>query len=74
VEGWNSVLSCLLWDKIKPVGSHTTTKGTNRRQDQEFRMALRRGGFAGLLKKSVFGRDPTCKGQRKSELQASVGR
>jgi hypothetical protein len=38
----------LSWDRKKPLVSHTTTERTNRRKEQEFRMALKRGAFAGL--------------------------
>jgi hypothetical protein len=65
MEECNSFLTYLVWDKIKPVGSHTTT---NRRQEQEFRMTLKRGGFAGLLKKSVLGR-----GRGRVSCEGSVG-
>jgi hypothetical protein len=36
---------------MKPLGSHTATKQTNRRQEHEFLMALNRGSFAGLGKR-----------------------
>jgi hypothetical protein len=34
-----------------PIGSHPTTEWANRRQEQEFRMALKMGSFAGLGKR-----------------------
>jgi hypothetical protein len=37
---------------MKLLGSHTTTERTNRRQEEEFRMALNIGHFAGLGKKT----------------------
>jgi hypothetical protein len=43
---------------MKLLSSHMTTEQTNRRQEQKFRMALKRGGFVGLGKrqgKSVKG-------------------
>jgi hypothetical protein len=61
---------------MKPLGSHMTTKRTNRRQEQEFRMALKRGSFAGPGRKTrekckgVLGRGPMCKGERSSRRQA----
>jgi hypothetical protein len=36
---------------MKLLGSHTVTEGTNRRHEQEVRMALKRCGFAGLGKR-----------------------
>jgi hypothetical protein len=48
MEEWTSVPFGSLWDRKKPLGSHTTTERTNRRQEQELRMALKRGGFADL--------------------------
>jgi hypothetical protein len=47
MEEWSSVLIGSLWDRMKSLGSHTTTEQTNRRQDQEFRMVLKRGSLAG---------------------------
>jgi hypothetical protein len=50
---------------MKPLGSHTITERTNRRQEQEFMTALKRGGFAGLGERQgksvrgVLGREPT---------------
>jgi hypothetical protein len=58
------------------VGCHTTTKRTNRRQEQEFRMALKRVSFSGLGKrqgkmcKDVLGREPLC---QMSESQVCGG-
>jgi hypothetical protein len=45
---WTSVPTGSPWDRMKPLESHTTTERTNRRQEQEFRMALKRGSFAAL--------------------------
>jgi hypothetical protein len=62
-----------LWDKMKPLNSLTTTKQTNRREEQEFRIALKMGGFTGpgrrqgLKYKGVLGRETTCKGEKLSE-------
>jgi hypothetical protein len=36
---------------MKPLDSHTTSQRANRRQVEEFRMALKRGEFAGLGEK-----------------------
>jgi hypothetical protein len=47
MEEWTSVPSGSPWDRKKPQSTHMTTERTNRRQEQEFRMALKRGGFAG---------------------------
>jgi hypothetical protein len=49
--------------------SHRTTQQTNSQQEQEFRMAQKKGGFAGLGNRHgkherVLGREPTCKEQR----------
>jgi hypothetical protein len=50
-----------------------TTKRTNRREEQEFRMGLKRGSFAGLGKKTgekckeVLGMELMCKGEVKSQ-------
>jgi hypothetical protein len=46
---WSSVPIASLCDRMKSLCCHTTTKQTNR-QEQEFRMALKRSGFAGLGK------------------------
>jgi hypothetical protein len=35
------------WDTMKPLGSHMTIERTNRRQEQQFRMTLKRGSFTG---------------------------
>jgi hypothetical protein len=51
MEEWSSVPIGLLWDRMKLLGSHKTTEQTNRRQEQEFRMALKKGSFAGLGKR-----------------------
>jgi hypothetical protein len=50
-EEWNSIPIGSSWDRMKPLGSHTTTDRTNRRQEQEFRKAPKTGGFAGLGKR-----------------------
>jgi hypothetical protein len=61
------------WDRLEQLGSHPTTERTSRRKEQEFNLALKRGGFAGLGKrqekkcKGVLGREPTCKGEMLSE-------
>jgi hypothetical protein len=49
MEGWTSVPigSPVVQDETF-LGSHTTTNRTNRRQVQEFRMALKRGSLAGF--------------------------
>jgi hypothetical protein len=55
--------------QTETAGYHTTNERTNRRQEEEFRMALKRCGFAGLGKregkncKGVLGRGPTSKGE-----------
>jgi hypothetical protein len=51
MEEWTSVPIGSPWDRIKQLSSYTITKRTNRRQAQEFRMVLKRGGSAGLRKK-----------------------
>jgi hypothetical protein len=48
MEELTSVLIGSPWDGMKLLGCHATTEQTNRRQEQEFMMALKRGGFAGL--------------------------
>jgi hypothetical protein len=65
MEKWASVPIYSPWDSMKSLGSHMTTERTNRREEQEFRMALKRGGFAGVGKRP--GREPTCKVERSSE-------
>jgi hypothetical protein len=40
MEEWASVGIGSPWNRMKPPGSHTTTDRTNRRQEQESRMAL----------------------------------
>jgi hypothetical protein len=63
MEEWTSFPIGSQWDKMEPFHSHTTTERTNRRQEEEFRMAKKRDGFAGLGKcEVVVGREPTCKG------------
>jgi hypothetical protein len=63
---------------MKPLGSHAATERTNRRQEQEFRMTLIRGGFACLGKrrwgkcKGVLDREPTCEGETSSERVAGM--
>lgn len=42
MEDWISVPNALPWNKMKPLGYHATTERTNRRQEQEFWMALKR--------------------------------
>jgi hypothetical protein len=39
----------LPWDRMKPLDSHTTTEQTNRKPEQEFMVALKRSGFAGIV-------------------------
>jgi hypothetical protein len=51
MEERNSVSTGLLWGRMKLLGSHMTTVRTNRRQQQEFRMALKRDSIAGLGKR-----------------------
>jgi hypothetical protein len=52
MKKWTSVpTGSHKWDGMKPLGSHTTTERIRRRQAQEFRMALKRGCFAGLGKR-----------------------
>jgi hypothetical protein len=36
------------WERMKWLDSQMTTERTNRRQEQEFRMALKGGGFVGI--------------------------
>jgi hypothetical protein len=48
MKEWISVPIGSPWDRMKPMGSHTITERTNRRQEQEFRMGLKEGGFIGL--------------------------
>jgi hypothetical protein len=75
MEECNSLSTGLLWERMKLLGSHMTTVRTNRRQEHEFRMALKKSSFAGLGKrqgKSVrvcwcVGQGPMCKGERSSE-------
>jgi hypothetical protein len=50
VGEWTSFPVGSLWDRMKPLGSLMTTERTNRRQEQEFMSALRRGDFTGLGK------------------------
>jgi D-alanyl-D-alanine dipeptidase len=50
MEEWTSVPIGSPWDRMKPLGSHTTSEQTNRRQEQEFKKAMKGGGFAGLGK------------------------
>jgi hypothetical protein len=52
-----------------PTGFHTTTEQNNRRQEQDIRMAFKRGNFAGLGKdgkscKGVVGRELMSKGEK----------
>jgi hypothetical protein len=42
MEEWASAPTDLPWNRMKPLGYHATTERTNRRQEQEFRMALNR--------------------------------
>jgi hypothetical protein len=74
MEEQNSVLGGSRVRQKPPtlIGSHTTTERTNRRKEQDIRMALERGGFAGLGKdgercKYVVGREPTSKGEKSCE-------
>jgi hypothetical protein len=50
IEEWTSVPIGSPWDRMKPLCCHAPTEQTNRRQEQEFMMALKRGCFAGLGK------------------------
>jgi hypothetical protein len=50
VKKWSSVPIGSPWDRMKPLGPHTIIQRTEKRQEQEFRMAQKRGGFAGLGK------------------------
>jgi hypothetical protein len=45
MKEWTSVPIGSPWDRMKQLGSHTTTERTNRRQEQEFRAALKTGDF-----------------------------
>jgi hypothetical protein len=63
--------------KNKPLVSHTTTERANRRQEQQLRTALKRGGFVGLVRrrggggcKGVLGRESTCERGQASDSQA----
>jgi hypothetical protein len=58
MEEWTSVPFGSPWNTTKLQGSHMTTEQTNRRQEQEFRLVLKRGGFADLGK-----RQGKCKGE-----------
>jgi hypothetical protein len=51
MEEWTSVPIGSPRDSMKPLGSHPTTERTNRRLEQEFRMNLKMGVFAGLGKR-----------------------
>jgi hypothetical protein len=51
MDEWTSVPSGSPWDRMKPLGSHMTTEQTNRRQEQKFRMGMKRCGFAGRGKR-----------------------
>jgi hypothetical protein len=60
MEEWTCFPTGWSWKRMKSLGSHTTTERTNRRQEQDFRMALKRGGFAAVgrrqeNRKGVFG-------------------
>jgi hypothetical protein len=48
MEKWTPVPIGSPWDRMKPLGSHMTAERTNRKQEQEFRMTLKRSSFAGL--------------------------
>jgi hypothetical protein len=48
IEEWTSIPTDSPWGRMEPLGSHMTTEGTNRRQEQKFRMALKRVGFTDL--------------------------
>jgi hypothetical protein len=52
MEEWTFVPIGSPWDRMKSLGSHMTTERTNRRQEQEFVMALRRGRFCWTRKKT----------------------
>jgi hypothetical protein len=58
---------------MKPLISHATTEGTNRRQEQELKMTLKKGWVCRSRKKTgencrdVLGRELTC---QVSESQA----
>jgi hypothetical protein len=51
IKEWISVSIGSPLDRMKLLGSHTTTERTSRKQEQEFRMAQKRGGLAGLGKR-----------------------
>jgi hypothetical protein len=51
MEEWISIPIGWPWKRMKLLGSHTTTERPNRRQEQEFWLALKRGGFAGLVRR-----------------------
>jgi hypothetical protein len=55
MEEWTSVPIGSPWGRKKPLDSHTATERTNRRQVEEFRMALKSGGFSGLGKRQGKG-------------------
>jgi hypothetical protein len=50
IEEWTSVPIGSPWERMKPLGLHTTTERTIRRQEREFRMVLKTGDFSGLGK------------------------
>jgi hypothetical protein len=52
-NGRKDLRSCLPLDRMKLLGSHTATEKANRKQEQEFRVAMKSGGFADLGGKSV---------------------
>jgi hypothetical protein len=58
MEEWTSVLIGLPWDRMNPLCCHTTTEGTNRRQEQELRMTLKGGWVCWCEKKMGI----KCKG------------
>jgi hypothetical protein len=51
MEEWTSVPIGWKWKRMKLLGSHTTTKRPNRRQEHEIWLVLKRDGFAGLGKR-----------------------
>jgi hypothetical protein len=45
IEKRTSVPNGSPWERMKLLGSHMTTERTNRRQEQEYMMTLKRGSF-----------------------------
>jgi hypothetical protein len=43
MDEWTSIHTGLLWERMKLLSSHMAAERTPRRQEQEFKVALKRG-------------------------------